>query len=577
MAVRISGGGRVTESLRKSIGMTADARRKGETEDSTPAAGPGPVAETGCVNEGLLRRHDGQQSLGEEPMGARAETGTGRLARPPDPALFELLYRPQFLADAVDALPWLLQIDAVHVVMLARQDILPRAAAAALLELNRELAERAARGEPVLEPPPVHRGLYLVYESRLIDRLGSEIGGAAHAARSRNDINAAIARLRARQQLLDLLDAGLEMLASALAVAARHAATVMSGFSHFQPAQPATFGHYLAGVGAELFRSLDWLAAAYDTTNRSPMGAGAGFGTSLPIDQELTAALLGFDGVVGNSLDAVASRDYAVMALSALGMLGITLTRLALDLQLWSSQAYGFLRWPDDLVSTSSMMPQKRNVFMLENLRGQAARPAGALVAALLGMKNTPFGNGVEAGSEAVSHLWPACTAAKTSVRLAALALDRVEVDATRMREFLAVTETTMTALADHLLARHGFAFRTAHEAVGRLLRGIGQGEVITPALVKSGLEEILREMRGHAVVLDEAELGCVLDPQACVHAARHGGGPSPESVLGQLATLERGSRGLAERVASCRRRLADAELRRTAAVGALLAGGQPG
>ena len=521
-----------------------------------------------------IPRREGEEMRADvELAGTHPATGMGRLTMPPDPALFDLLYRPQFLGDIVHVLPWLLRIDAAHIVMLAHQEILPRDAAADLLGLNSELEARAGRGEPVLEQPPVHRGLYFVYERLLVERLGPEVGGAAHVARSRNDINAAITRLRLRQDLLDLLDAGSEMLARTLRVATEQAGTAMSGFSHFQPAQPATFGHYLAAVGSEMLRSLAGLAASYGAVNRSPMGAGAGAGTSFPIDRELTSSLLGFDGAVDNSLDAVASRDYAVQVLSPLAMLGITLTRLALDLQTWSSPAYGFLGWPDDLVSTSSMMPQKRNVFVLENLRGQAARPAGALMSVLLGLKNTSFSNSVEVSSEATAHLWPALAAGKTALQLAALVLSKIEVDAARMRDFLERTETTMTAVADHLVARHGLPFRTAHEAVGRFLREAPQAGPLTPALVRSGLQEVLRELTGRTVPLDEAEIGRALDPAACVQASRYGGGPSPESVRGQLAGLEERLRNLTDRIASRRLRLRDAEFQRARAVEALLRG----
>jgi argininosuccinate lyase len=532
------------------------------------------IADPARLMDSEIPRSEGEEvRRNAEPASARPEAGIGRLSASPDPLLFELLYRPQFLHDVTHVLPWLLRIDAAHIVMLARRGLLPRDAAADLLSLNRELDTRLARGETVLEQPPSHRGLYFVYERHLIDRLGPDAGGGAHVARSRNDINAAITRLRLRQELLFLLDSGLEMLASALVVAEEQAGTAMSGFSHFQPAQPATFGHYIAGVGAELFRSLVGLATSYEAINRSPMGAGAGMGTSFPIDRDLTSSLLGFDGVIDNSLDAVASRDYVVQVLSALAMLGITLTRLALDFQIWNSPAYGFLQWPDDLVSTSSMMPQKRNPFVLENLRGQAARPAGALMSTLLGMKNTPFSNSVEVSSEATSHLWPALAAGKTAVRLATLVLSKVEVDATRMHDFLKQTETTMTSVADYLVTRHNLPFRTAHEAVGRFLRAApqGGGGALTPERVKSGLEQALREVVGRDVSLDEGEIGRALDPLACIRAAQYGGGPSLSSVQGQLAALEQGLSSLRDGVVSRRRRLEEADLRRTLAIEALL------
>jgi argininosuccinate lyase len=497
--------------------------------------------------------------------------GMGRLAAGPHPLLFQLLYNPQFARDSVEILPWLLRIDAAHVLMLAESGILVRETAAGLLRVNREILARVQAGEPAIEPPPIHRGLYMVYERHAIDQLGPEVGGAAHVARSRNDLNATVTRMRLRDQLLLLLQAGGELAGTALGLAREHASTPMSGFTHFQPAQPTTLGHYLAGFASELLRALELLAGAFPNVNRSPLGACAGWGTSFPIDQERTASLLGFDAVIANSLDAVASRDYAVQVLAALSSLGILLTRLSFDLQTWGSHAYGFLRWPDHLVSTSSIMPQKRNAFVLENIRGQASGPAGALAATLLALKSTPFSNSVEVGSEAIAHLWPALSGARTSIQLTELMLREVEVDSDRMSRFLAGGEATMTALADHLVERHGLPFRTAHEAVGHLLQRFPDGEARSVAVVRAGLEEILRDLTGHVVVLDAAEIASSLDPLACIQAARYGGGPAPESVHAQLAGLDEVRQILAGSAAAWRRWLDQSEARLDEAVSSLL------
>jgi argininosuccinate lyase len=499
------------------------------------------------------------------------EGGIGRLTLPPDPLLFDLLYREQFHRDAKEVLPWLLSLDAAHVLMLTERGIIPREVAAGLLRLNRNLSARVHRGEVVLAPPSSHRGLYFVYERYLIDHLGGEIGGAAHVARSRNDINAAVTRLRLRQELLALLDEGGELMRALLALAGDHVGTVMSGFSHFQPAQPATFGHYLVAVTCELVRSLVLLSASWEVVNRSPMGAGAGLGTSFAIDSDRTAALLGFEGAASNSLDAVASRDYAVHAISPLALLGMTLSRLALDLQMWSSRAYQFLSWPDPLVSTSSMMPQKRNAFVLENIRGQAATVTGALTATLIGLKNTPYSNTVEVSSEVTSHLWQAITASGTAIRLTTLMLRHVAVNGERMQDFLDREETTMTAVADYLVARHGLPFRVAHEAVGRLLQENQPHGGWSPGAVKAALEAILPMVAGRPVALNQSELGHALDPVACAYAARHGGGPAPEVVRDQLARLEVEHCILSELTASRRHRIEAAAAGLAQAVESLL------
>jgi argininosuccinate lyase len=490
----------------------------------------------------------------------------GRLDRPPHPVLKELLYDPQLARDREVYLPHLLAADAAHVIMLGRRRLLAPAAVGELLALNRELAGRWAAGEALFAAASEHRGLYFLYERELVLRLGREVGGAAHLGRSRNDLQAAVARLRLRQELLDLLDTADELLATLAALAAAHAATVMSGFTHLEPAQPTSLGHYFAAGLAELLRSAEALSAAYALVNRSPLGAAAGFGTTFAIDPELVAELLGFEGVVANSLDAVASRDYVLAVLSSLAATGICLTRIATDLQTWASAAYRFLGWPDELVSTSSIMPQKRNAFVLENLRGRAIEPVGALVNALTGMKNVPFSNSVEVGGEAASHLWPALARLGEALSLATLLLANLEVDSGRMRRFLAGRQTGMTALANHLVERHGLAFRTAHEVVGRLVRELPPDDEPAPAEVKARLAAELAAAGLAGLALDERELARALDPVAGLAAARHGGGPAPESVRRQVEELEEARRRLAGTASARRRALAAAEVLRRAA-----------
>jgi argininosuccinate lyase len=494
----------------------------------------------------------------------------GRLSRPPHPVLFELLYEPHFLEQRRHALPELLRIDAAHVVMLAEAALLPLAVAAELLAENRELAARSEAGEPVLAPPASHRGLYLVYERHLIDRLGAKVGGAAHLARSRNDLNAAITRMRLRRELIDLLNDDLALLGTTAALAAAQRDTLMCSFTHLQPAQPSSFGHYLTAVLCELTRSAEWLAGSLGLVNASPLGAAAGAGTSLHIDRGQVARLLGFRRVLANAADAVASRDYAVHVLAGLAMAGTTLSRLAVDLQGWASHAYGFLGWPDDLVSTSSIMPQKRNAFVLENIRGQAVQAAGALVCSLTGLKNTPFGNSVEVSSEVTAHLWPALAATSRALRLMRLLLAEVVVHRERMRAFTATGQVTMSALADLLATRHQLPFRTAHEAVAHLAQELGEGAMPAAGVVLPRLQRILATLCSPPPALEEAELAAALDPDTCMRAARYGGGPAPAAVQEQLRALGRRRRRLRARVQGAQEMLRLADRRLAAAVAAV-------
>jgi len=218
----------------------------------------------------------------------------------------------------------------------------------------------------------------------------------------------------------------------------------------------------------------------------------------------------------------------------------------------------------DDLVSTSSIMPQKRNAYVLENIRGRAVAPVGALTHALAGVKNTPFSNSVEAGSESLAPLWGALASLESAVRLTHLLVSHVEVRPERMQAFLDGAATTMTAVADLLVAGHGIAFRTAHDVVGQLVARHADAASLPPAALKETLEALLAEA-GLELTLDGARLSEALSPRACVDAALHGGGPAPGPVRAQLERLRGRLSALTDALDARQRqyRSADAELDR--------------
>lgn len=502
-------------------------------------------------------------------MSAHSE-GVGRLSRPPNPVLFRLLYEKQSERDLVEVLPHLLRIDAAHVVMLAHTRLLSPGVAAELLRVNRQLVRLMKAGKEALPTRPQHRGFYFLYEQEYIDRLGKQVGGAAHLARSRNDINATVLRVRMRDELLDMLAEFCRLSHIMAAAGQKYSGTVICGFTHMQPAQPSTLGHYISAILSELMRSAEILDSVYDIINCSPMGAAAGIGTSFEIDRGEVAQFLGFSSIIHNSADAVASRDYLVHMLSGMAMLGITLTRFATDFQIWSSAAYGFLGWEDDLVSTSSIMPQKRNAFVWENIRGKAITPIGGLVNTLTGMKNVSFNNTVEVSAEASGHIWPALKAMMQAIQLVQLLIERLQVYPEKMREFLENKQTTMTAVADLLVARYGLAFRAAHDSVSKLINlypEIPPAEGIGPIL-----ERIVSEVAHMKLHLDETELSMALDPATTAAMARFGGGSSPVAVQAQVSALVRRTSSIEKRLKHRRQGLRSAEQRLQAAIEEIVA-----
>jgi len=460
----------------------------------------------------------------------------GRLTKAPHPELHRLIYGPSFERDLRDALPLLLDINAAHVVMLENCGILDSATAAALLRVNDDLAAASARGVQPLPTPESHRGLYAVFEHELIDRLGADVGGAAHLARSRNDINATVTHLRVRQTLLSIADDLLALQMSMLDRAFAHTSAVMPGFTHFQPAQPTTLGHYLTAVATELDRALDRLLAVDDRMNRCPMGACAGFGTSFAIRPEIVAALLGFAAPATSSLDAVASRDFVADFLASLAILGTTLTRFAFDLHLWSSSSYGFVGWPDDLVSTSSIMPQKRNAFVLEIVRGKAATAAGELIAAIAGLKNTPFTNSVEVSGEVGARGESAAADTRTALQLLTLLVDQLIVNENVASASAATGDITATALADTIVRETGLSFRLAHDAVSEIVAAATGSAA--PEEITEKLERSLKARSGKRVKLGVDTIRTVLDPLTALQQMSFGGGPAETAVEQQIDGL---------------------------------------
>ncbi len=403
----------------------------------------------------------------------------------------------------------MIQVDQAHVVMLAERELIGASAARDLLRCMAELTEQGYRP---LRRRPAPRGLYLIYEDYLVERLGPDVGGVLHTGRSRNDLKATMTALRLRRWPLEFgMQAG--RLAGVLLARARaHRDTVMPVYTHFQPAMPVTYGHYLLGVALAVQRELAALRFAAAGLDTCPLGAGAVAGTDLPIDAARTARLLGFPRPTQHALDAVASRDVPLRLLGAAAGLTVVLSRLATDLQLWSTAEFGFVAFPDRLVGGSSAMPQKRNAFLLEHVKAKPASVVGAWAAGAAAMAGTPFTNTIEVGTEAVADLEPGWRAAEESVALCQVLVSGARPRPDRMLRRAEDGFTTATSVANRLVVS-GVPFRTAHHQVGAAVRAaVAAGSTDLAGfgppgwLAGTGLSE--------------------LDPRALAAAHRYGGGP---------------------------------------------------
>ncbi|MEM6475284.1 MAG: argininosuccinate lyase [Pseudomonadota bacterium] len=411
-----------------------------------------------------------------------------------------------------------------HVTMLGKAGIIESADCDAILGgLEQIASEYEANGVPEdwdLED------IHMTVEARLTELIGP-VAGRLHTARSRNDQVATDFKLWVREAL-DAMDAGLAGLQRALVTrAGEYADAIMPGFTHLQTAQPVTLGHHLMAYYAMIRRDRSRLADARARLNECPLGSAALAGTGFPIDRDMTARALGFDGPTANSLDAVSDRDFAMDYLFTASQCALHLSRLAEELILWASQPFGFVRMPDALSTGSSIMPQKKNPDAAELVRGHAGRVIGCATALMVTMKGLPL-----AYSKDMQDDKPPVFEAAGLMELSIAAMTGMIADATfntdRMREAAELGYATATDLADWLVTHANIPFREAHHITGAAVKLAEQTGCALDELPLADLQAI--DARINEGVFK------ALSVDASVAARASYGGTAPEQVRMQVS-----------------------------------------
>jgi argininosuccinate lyase len=426
----------------------------------------------------------------------------------------------------------MLTANRAHVVMLARQEIISRDNARALLKA---LAQVEAEGLEALGYKPGIEDLFFRVEGRLIELAGAEQGGNLQLARSRNDLGHTLTRLALRPRLLALYRRLLDLRESILKLAHRHLETVMPGYTHTQPAQPTTFAHYLAGVLSFLERDTQRLRQAYQTTNQSPIGAAAFTGTGFPINRRLSAELLGFSGVMFSSHDCIGASDHLTDIAAGLTSLGVNLSRMSKDLLFWATHESGALYIDDSFIQISSIMPQKRNPVVLEHLRARLSRLLGQTQTIVIQCHNIPYGDTQDIEDEIEPTVFGAIATADDILELYKVVFDTLQLNTAHLKAQAAAGFTTMTELADTLVREAGLPFRAAHQVVSRLVSHL-TAEKLTPDDVTGELlAEVSQELLPEPPSLTTEAIQRALDPVAFVQARATLGGAAPSATAGVL------------------------------------------
>ena len=367
--------------------------------------------------------------------------------------------------------------------------------------------------------------VHMNIEARLTERIGIA-GKRLHTGRSRNDQVATDIRLYLRDEIDQIMVLLIRLQSGILQLADTHAATIMPGFTHLQTAQPVTFGHHLMAWFEMLHRDTARLQDCRKRVNQLPLGSAALAGTTYPIDRQLTARLLGFDGVCENSLDAVSDRDFAIEFCAAASLILMHLSRMAEELILWTSAQFRFVQMPDRFCTGSSIMPQKKNPDVPELVRGKSGRVFGDLLSLLTLMKGQPLAYNKD-NQEDKEPLFDAVDTVRDCLIAFADLVPALQPNEDVMRDAALRGYATATDLADYLVKR-GMAFRDAHEVVGKAVGyGVQQNRDLS--------EMTLAELQQFSADIDESVFS-VLTLTGSVEARNHIGGTAPAQVRAAIA-----------------------------------------
>ncbi len=367
---------------------------------------------------------------------------------------------------------------------------------------------------------PLPEDVHSAVEARLVELCG-DIGKRLHAGRSRNDQVVTDMLLWLRDASLEIESSVRQLQQTLVTLAERYQDLVIPSYTHMQRAQPVSLAHQLLAHFEAFDRDVGRLRDARARADRCPLGAGAGTGTSIPVDRQATAARLGFSRVATNSVDAVADRDWAVEFVSACALIMTHLSRLAEELILWSAVEFGVARIGDAFCTGSSMMPQKRNPDAAELVRGKTARVLGDLQTLLTLLKGLPLGynRDMQEDKEALFDASDT-TGAALAIMASMLRSTEFQAPASPGLDFMGATD-----LAEELV-RRGVPFRVAHQRVGQLVQrceadGRGLAQATADELASAGVSD-----------LDPS----ILTPAGGVMAKKSQGSTAPKEVASALA-----------------------------------------
>jgi argininosuccinate lyase len=382
--------------------------------------------------------------------------------------------------------------------------------------------------------------IHELIESLVIQDIGIDIGGKMHTGRSRNDQVILDVRMKVRDDIIDICELIINVIKSLIGKSKEHTNTIISLYTHLQQAQIGTVSHYLLSYSFNLLRDLERISSSFAKINLSPLGSCAIGGTGIPIDRNYTAFLLGFQGLLENSIDATSSRDSMIEYLSFLSILMSTLSRIAEDFILWSTAEFNYIELSDRYSSTSSVMPQKKNPDPLEIIRSRTSIVIGMLISSLSLIKNLPSGYHRDL-QDLKPLLSNSAIIVKESLHIMKGVIDTFNVN--KKNAFNSANKSYGVSLdiAEQIVIKYNISFRKVHKLIGALVQHAVKNENISLSQISK--EDVNKILKFTQIKINVDELMFIIKdttPEKSILFRNSYGSPNPMQQKAMVNSIEK-------------------------------------
>jgi len=423
----------------------------------------------------------------------------------------------------------------VHDIMLYEQKILNKNEISKILFTLESIKEKILNNQ--IEVDESFEDIHPYIERSVIDEIGIEIGGKIHTGRSRNDQISVDLRLKMRKELNKISKEMFALFEILLNISKDNINSFIPLYTHLQRGQLGVFSHYINNYLAQILRSLERIEEIYKRVNKNPLGACAIGGTSININRLRTSELLGFEGIVYNSVDAISSRDYTYETLMSLSLLAVQFSRIAEDLIIWSTKEFDFIELDDRFCSVSSVMPQKKNPDTVELIRSRSSIVVSNLFSSAMIIKSIPTGY-FRDFQDLKMLLKSSFDLTISIVEMFKGIFSTLEIKKEKMRD--AIDESFIQALdlAELLVQEYNIPFRESHKIVAQLVKNSKKPEDM---LDKEKIEETVLKILNKKVTISDNLIQSLKNLDICLGKRISQGSPANKEVKIYIEELNKG------------------------------------